>query len=166
MKIKKILTSFLLFAVALFLIVPSAFAAGTYFAEDSSGNIHTVEYEGIVPCNSNSIKIDGAPGEVSCQLCHLFVMVDNVLDVIFTVLAPPIFVLLVVAGGAMIVFSTGNESYVSRGKDLIKAAVIGIAIMFAAFMIIEIAISAFGFAEIKGSFNPSNWFTIKCEIKI
>ncbi|GBD34143.1 hypothetical protein HRbin34_00463 [bacterium HR34] len=163
---KKIIPFLAICFIVGMLVVPSFSNAGTYFVKDKSGNTYKVEYDGIVPCGK-VVNIEGIGDKViNCQLCHLFVMIDGGLDLILTVLTPPIFVLVMVIGGAMIVFSAGNESYVSRGKDLIKSAVIGVAIMFAAFIIVEIAITALGFGKIEGAFNPADWFSVRCEIKI
>ncbi|MDP2708837.1 MAG: hypothetical protein Q8O93_02195 [bacterium] len=60
-----------------------------------------------------------------------------------------------VAGGLMWTVSAGNPDLVTRGKQTIIGAVIGLTIVFTSYMIIQLVFSSLG---IEGNWATSNWF--------
>lgn len=64
-----------------------------------------------------------------------------------------------VAGGVMWTISAGNQEMVTRGKQTILGAIIGLAIVFASYMIIQLVYGALGIsAADAGKWAVSNWF--------
>lgn len=63
--------------------------------------------------------------------------------------------LALVAGGLMWMLSAGNQEWVTRGKQTIIGAVVGLVIVFASFMIIQLVFTSLG---IDAKWNVSNWF--------
>ena len=72
-------------------------ASNTYIMGD-----RTVTYEGIVPCGR---VIEGTL--ISCQFCHLFVMLDGIVDFIIFKIVPPLATLMIVIGGVMFMIAYG-----------------------------------------------------------
>lgn len=65
--------------------------------------------------------------------------------------------LMFVYGGATLLFSAGNSDAVSRGKQIIISAVIGLAIVFASAAIIQFTMTALGYTG-KDSFLTAKSF--------
>jgi hypothetical protein len=64
-----------------------------------------------------------------------------------------------VAGGLMWLLSAGNPEWVTRGKQAIIGAVVGLAIVFTSFMIIQLVYSALGIEKAAGGkWAASDWF--------
>lgn len=61
--------------------------------------------------------------------------------------------LMFVYGGVTMIISAGSSEKVSRGKEIIKNAIIGLVIVFASYTIIQFALSAMGFD------NTNKFFT-------
>lgn len=111
---------------------------------------------GLVPC--------GGPGESPCQLCHLFVLLNNVLNFLIKKITFPIAVLmLVIAGlmylGAIFEFLPGGFETLSHAKKVLTSVVIGLGIIFFAWIFLNLFFMVIGVAEWTGL---RNWFRINC----
>ena len=111
-----------------------------------------VRSEGLVPC--------GGPGEEPCQLCHLFVMLDRIIDFILFKIIPPLAILMLGIGGVMFFFGGGNPETLRTAKRLITSVAMGIAIVYGAWLIINIFFAIIGVAEWTGL--REGWFIIEC----
>lgn len=60
-----------------------------------------------------------------------------------------------VAGGLMMMLSAGNPEWVTRGKQTLIGATVGLAIVFTSYMIIQLVFTSLG---ISGSWYSSDWF--------
>ncbi len=67
----------------------------------------------------------------------------NVVDIILGVVGS-LALLMFVYGGIMMLISAGNSDKVSKAKGIIIAAVIGLGIVFASYLIIEFVMRALG----------------------
>lgn len=101
-------------------------------------------HAGLVPCK---------PGE--CELCDLFVMLDNIVDFLLVKLVPPLAVLMLVIGGVMFILGAGSPVWVSRGKSIMFSVIIGLVIIYAAWLILGLFFQAIGVAEWTGY---SHWW--------
>lgn len=64
-----------------------------------------------------------------------------------------------VAGGLMMMLSAGNPEWVTRGKQTLIGAVIGLAIVFTSYAIIQLVFTSLGInAANNGLWSSSNWF--------
>ena len=64
-----------------------------------------------------------------------------------------------VAGGLMWMLSAGNPEWVTRGKQTILGAVIGLKIFFTSYMIIQLVYTALDIKKAEGGkWSTSNWF--------
>lgn len=113
--------------------------------------------EGLVPCGT-----EGCP----CQLCHFFVLFERIIDFIFIKLVPPIAILMLVIGGVMFFFAAGNPGALARAKSIITTTVIGLIIIYVAFILIGMFLLSIGLAnwttDIYKTWWEEGFFTIEC----
>jgi len=83
---------------------------------------------GLVPC--------GGEGQPECQPCHLFVMLNNIIQFVFLKLIPPLAGLLIAIGGGMFLLAGGNPSTINQAKSLLMAVVIGLVIIYGCWLIL------------------------------
>lgn len=123
-------------------------------------------------------KLSGTDIEVGfpCTFCHLFVMLDGIFDFLLFQLVPVIAVLMLVIGGAMYIFAyfagaeilpegaKGGPALLGQSKKLMTSVVIGLIIIYAGWLVIDLFFSAIGVAEWTGL--SGGWFSIKCQIAL
>jgi hypothetical protein len=152
----------LLIAILGILFLPLMGLAGTYQADGS-----TVTYEGLVPCGKK-VKVDGAEKEIACQFCHFFVMLDGILDfVLFKLVIPIATLMIVIAGimyiGAIFEFLPGGFKTLSQAKEVLTGVVLGLFIIFGAWLILNLFFTTIGVASWT---KLGEWFRINCSIKL
>lgn len=161
---KKIIKFLLLsiFLADLFLPV-AVLADGTY----TTANGKTVEYEGFVPCGKEVI-VNGNPVLVYCQFCHFFVMLNGIIRFFLFMIVPPLAVLMLVVGGIMFFFAGGRPQLLSKGKSLIQAVVIGLVLIYGAYLIVSTFLTVLGVADWVplSEWSSKGAFGIKCGITL
>ena len=114
---------------------------------------------GIVPCEL---------GE--CRLCDFFVMIERIVKFFLipdgsinggVPLVPVVAALMIAIGGFMFIFShmgvfEGGPEMLSRGKNVIKAALFGLLIAYSAWLIVNT------FFWVIGAKNAGFWNVINC----
>jgi len=110
---------------------------------------------GIVPC--------GGEGEPACQLCHIFVMFDSIIKFVLFKLVPPLAVFMIVIGGIMFIFAAGSPGTLEKAKKVLTATVIGLVIIFGAWIIINTFFMIIGVSDWTGL--KEGWFQIPCPIQ-
>jgi len=116
---------------------------------------------GLVPCGRHIDDPNTNINETApCSLCHIFVLIKRIIDFATGVIAFPILVLMIIVGGITWITAGGSESRISRGKEIIKTAVIAIIILLAAWLIIDTIIV---FLTPAGALWQ-NWSTINCPV--
>ena len=126
---------------------------------------------GLVPC--------GGPDQPVCQLCHIFVMLDGIIDFVLFKLIPPIAVLMLVVGGAMFIIARfaepetlipggGNPKLLSQGKRIMTSVFIGLLIIFSGWIFINWFFSLIGLSDfsIQAGLGPGEWNKIECSIEL
>jgi len=110
-----------------------------------------VQADGLVPC--------GGPGD-ACEFCDFFVMINNIVRFVFINLIPPIAILMLVIGGIMFFFGGAKPDMLIQAKGVITSVVIGLVIIFCAWVIVNTIISQIGIVN-----APSvlQWYDIKCQ---
>jgi hypothetical protein len=93
---------------------------------------------GLVPC--------GGPGEKACNIGCFFEMIDNILDLVIFRLAPIVAALMLAIGGVMFFFAGGSPGNLTKAKAIITSTVVGLVIIFAAFLIVGTILSMIGLA--------------------
>jgi len=141
-------------------VIPSGFASGTltlsFDDPVAAGNCH-IEYTspppptlpaGLVPCGRYTDDPSTSYDERDeCTICHLFLMLDLVLDFVFWVLTVPVAILLLVIGGFFYIFSTGNEARLARAKSIIFWALAGLTLIFISWLTVAAILSIFGYID-------------------
>ncbi|MDD5760620.1 MAG: pilin [Candidatus Pacebacteria bacterium] len=111
-----------------------------------------IQAAGLVPC--------GGETEPACNLCHLLVLVQNVLHFAIE-MAFLVVIILIVYGGLRWIFSLGKEENIKAGQRIITNAIIGIVIILAAWIIVN---TVFWFIAIMGGEDyTGTWYNIECE---
>jgi len=112
-----------------------------------------VQAAGLVPC--------GGLGEEACQFCHFFVMFNNVVRFVMFTLVPVVAVLMLVIGGIMFFFAGAKPSILIRARGIITSVVIGLVIIFSAWVIVNTILVQSGIVD-----SPSllQWWQIDCPI--
>jgi len=168
------------------LFLPLAASAGTYIAVHNS-TTETICYEGLVPCGKKlsvggswvNGKCEGGTEtekEVPCTFCHLFVMLDGIFDFILFQLVPPLAVLMLAIGGIMYIIAyfseaetlvggvKGGPKLLNQAKKLITSVVLGLVIIYAGWLLVDLFFDVIGVAEWTGL--NEGWFSIQCQITI
>ena len=107
--------------------------------------------QGLVPCGTPCCP---------CQLCHLFVLLDSIVDFVLFKIILPLATLLLVIGGILFIFNAENPENVTKGKAILTSTVIGLIIIFAAWLIINSFVMLIGVSEWTGL--REGWFQIEC----
>jgi hypothetical protein len=108
----------------------------------------------LVPC--------GGPNEPPCQICHLFVMLDRLVRFVFVYLIFPIATLLIVISGGMLIFSAGDSGRLSQGKSIFFSTLIGLLIIFSAWLLVNLFMTGIGMADWVG--RGEGWYRIRCPV--
>lgn len=112
---------------------------------------------GLVPC--------GEPGN-PCELCDLFVLLDNIVDFVLTKIIFPVAILLLIIGGFMFFFYAENPQRVEQGKSILTATIIGLVIILTAYLLVGTFLEAIGLANWTQDIYRNWWengvFTIPC----
>jgi len=90
--------------------------------------LYYVHADGLVPCN-------GDTQETTCTICDLMVGIEGIIKWFMTIVFAACILMLVV-GGIMYIASAGNQNMVSHAKSAITYALIGIIVVFTAFLLI------------------------------
>ena len=133
-----------------------------------------IKADGLVPCGKNC-DIPGTPPDEChpCGLCDIFVMFDRIIDFIMFQIVPSLAVLMIAIGGFMLVVShlggaldlgggkQGGSALVSRAKTIFKSVIIGLFIIYGAWLIVNTFFMMIGVADWTGL--RSGWWQINCQ---
>jgi len=109
--------------------------------------------EGLVPCDLT--------GPNRCTFCHLFVLFDNIVDFLLLRIIPVLTALMIAVGGFMYVISQGKPETLSRVKSLFTNIVIGLAIVYGAWVIVNTFLMIIGVQGWTGL--REGWWQINCQ---
>ncbi len=110
-------------------------------------NLGAAAAAGLVPC--------GGPGQHDCTICDLFTGVKNIIDFLVEI-AWLIGVIILIYAGVMLLTSGESETRREKGKKALWAAVWGLLIVFAAWLIIDTIIKYLISGSFKFPFGPWN----------
>lgn len=86
-------------------------------------------------------------------------MIDKILDFFFLSLIPPLAILLTVIAGAYFLLAGSNPAQMEKGKEVLKSVVIGLIIIYGAWLFISFFLTMIGVASWTGL---ESWFEINC----
>jgi type IV secretory pathway VirB2 component (pilin) len=107
-----------------------------------------VSFAALVPCGSV---------DKPCTLNCFFVMINNILKFITFDIATPLAAAAIMVSGIMLSFG-GSEKAIARGREILKATLIGLFFVFAAWLIVDLVLRGL----LGGSFLPWNQFPATC----
>lgn len=125
---------------------------------------------GIVQCGGFNINPDGSVGskQPDCGFCSIFQLINNIV-IFFLVPSPSVnngfavvpllATLLILVGGFYILIAAGQPERQKTGKDIITAVVIGLLVVYIAWIVINSILTFLGVAEWTGLLQ---WWDIKC----
>lgn len=118
----------------------------------------------LVPCGVKTACTSSFGNIIStpCTICHLFILLKNLLD-LMTSLLIIVSLFTITAGGVIYTVSAGNSQMVSLAKNLITKTLIGFGIFLLAWLIIYTVLKFVSFKF--GAVNDGKWWTITCETK-
>ena len=105
----------------------------------------------IVPC--------GAIGQPACEFCHILVLINNIINFILNCLTPIAAGLMLIIGGFYFLAAGPSPENVRQAKSVITAAVIGLAIVFIAWVFLNTFLDMIGVAQWTGL---GTWWEITC----
>jgi len=108
--------------------------------------------KGLVPC--------GGPDEDPCTVCHLLVLIQNIIDFIMKA-AFYICIVLIIYGGFRWFLSFGKEENIAAGQKIIFNAIAGLVIVLAAWLIVHTILWLLN-PQIPGVDLKSTWFKLEC----
>lgn len=117
-------------------------------------SFNQVQAAGLVPC--------GGEGELACRFCDFFVMIERIVDFFLFKLVPPIAIFMIVIGGVMFFFASGNQALLATAKKTLTSVVIGLLIIYSAWMLIGLFLSVIGVANTSFGDAIKDWFNINC----
>jgi uncharacterized membrane protein len=112
----------------------------------------------IVPCGKSS---DIGTSNENCTLCHLFVMLKNIFDLLFA-LTVIVSILLITISGVVYIVSTGNPSITGQAKGIIKGTLTGFVLMMAGWLLVFFLLSALSTSGSVPIGSGSNWYEFTC----
>lgn len=137
----------------------------------------SVCYEGLIPCglgksiwikaNVKKGKCDGGthrPQGTSCQFCHFFVMINNIVTFFLIHIIPYVAILMICIGGLFFYFGGVNPNSFKLGKQLLIGVVIGLILIYGAYIFVNSFLNILGITEIH--WGESGPFSINCLITI
>lgn len=100
---------------------------------------------------------------LSCQPCHIFIIIVGVIEFFFKQLLPPLLALLLVIVGVLFLWSFGEEELIQKGKMIIHSMVFATLFLFSTWILVNIFFKIIGVAEWTGL--KEGWFKIRCQIR-
>ena len=97
-----------------------------------------------------------------CSFCHFFLMFGRIIDFITWKIVPLIGLLMLIAGGIMFVVSSGNPEALSRAKKFLLATLIGLFIIYAAWLILHTIFTVVKIEKWTGI--AEGGFSVKCMV--
>ena len=116
---------------------------------DKDGNVfHSNSCGGLVPCgragdNPATAEIDESK---SCTICAMFYMLKSIINFIME-LAIGVGVFVLILSGLLYSYSAGDQGKIQTAKSVLTSTLIGIAIIFAAWLIIAVVLQGMGYAD-------------------
>ena len=122
----------------------------------------TVRAEGILPAETGGTCPDGSTNCGNYTLNDMARTAITISEFILGIVGS-LALLAFVAGGLMWMLSAGNPEWVTRGKQTIIGAVIGLVVVFTSYTIIYFVYKSLGITEplSKSSWFTADWFTEK-----
>jgi hypothetical protein len=104
----------------------------------------------IVPCGTDENDDGEISGGEMCQFSDIFILVNNILVYVMTCLAPIVSAIMLIFGGFYYMIAGVNPGKLEEGKKIITAAIVGLVIIFVAWILLNTFLTSMGVAEWTG----------------
>jgi hypothetical protein len=149
--------------LSLLILLFFSFTNSFVLADKSPVDCSKVPTGGLVPCgricdDPNTSKNETNP----CQLCDIFTLINNIVHLLLFEIIPIIAALLIAVGGIMMIWAyagSGGPAMLVKAKTLFTSVVIGLLIIYCAWLIVNMFFWAIGVSEWEGL---KTWWVIKC----
>lgn len=127
----------------------------------------SAQSNGLVPCGPG-VGQGGDPGfdpsidGIPCTICHFFVLINNILEMIFTEIVPFLVGLMLIVGGIWFYFAGVSEEQKRKAKGIITSSVIGIVIILTAWILVNTIFSQMDIVDTTGAWYE--WYKIECNL--
>ena len=125
--------------ILVFLLLALVFLPGLSFAKE----------ETIVQCGNGN---PSDPGFRPCGIGDFFGMLVRIFNFIVKWIASPLAIIMLTIGAVMLMASAGNPGLAGLGKKTMGAAIIGLILVWGAYLIIDFILKAIGYT--------GNWKTL------
>lgn len=109
---------------------------------------------GLIPCGTTS-------NPNPCTLCHFIIGFKNLIDYGFTIVTIAAIAAIFIAG-TMYIISSGNEGMMTSAKGFIKASLIGFAVVFGGWLIVNVTMQALS-AKSDLGISAMSWNNFECD---
>jgi len=125
---------------------------------------------GLVPCGYDMDNSGVVEQKEFCSFCHIFQLGHNIITFFLfpsgdlngnVPVVPSVAGLLVAVGGIFILFGVGNPSMYEKGKQTLTSVVIGLLIVYAAWIFVNSLLTYLGVVVWTGT---GGWWQIPCGI--
>ena len=103
----------------------------------------------------------GGETQPACEFCHLFQLINNILNWVLFVLVPIISPIFIVIGGIYLLIARGNPEMFNKGKNVLTATIVGLIIVYTAYVLLSTVLTTLGVFEWTGL---KTWWQIDCPI--
>lgn len=112
-----------------------------------------------LPANAAIVFCGTSANPDPCTVCDILKLVKNVIDYVTLTLTPIIAMLLILVSGVFVLLGGANPEMVTKGKKMLTNTLIGVAIIYGSFMIVNFILHS-----IAGNRNvATNWFKLDCQ---
>lgn len=138
----------------------SVSATAPAYQEGSTGDFLLLKGH-LVPCG----RLTDDPGTEDnneaedCTLCHLFLLLKNVFDLMLSLLIVTA-ILFITVGGVVYIVSMGNTSLAGVAKNIITKTLIGFALMLAGWLLVFTLLTFLSAGDMIGK---GSWFNFTCD---
>jgi hypothetical protein len=142
-----------------FTLILSIFFIGSSFVFGSTLTMNPDTADtGLVPC--------GGPGQDKCQICHLFVLFNNVIRFVLIDIVPFLIPLMIIIGGIVLIIAymdpTKGATWINKAKEIFKTVIIGTILIYTAWIIVNLFFNVLGINTWEG-FGRREWWNIDCD---
>jgi hypothetical protein len=100
----------------------------------------------------------GTP-QPACKICHLFLLIDNIIKLVIVVFVPVIAGLVIAIAGIKMLIDRENAEVWEDSKNIILMTVIGLVLVYGAYVIVQALFVAAGYPI---NYNPLKFDSVNC----
>lgn len=136
-----------------------------YYEEGTTGGFLLLQGH-LVPCgrSTDDIGTTDINETQECTLCHLFIMLKNVFDLMISLLIVTA-ILFITIGGVIYIVSAGNSNMTGLAKEIIKKTLIGFALMLAGWLLVYTLLVFLSAGENSMVGSGGKWYEFNCDLE-